>query len=209
MRDAYSIDATEVTNASYSAFLAADPATANQPPECRWNGTFVPSNDWPAFGNEAYPVVWVDWCDARAYCAWAGKRLCGSVAGGPTPFGETNDPQQSQWYDACSLNASRMYPYGNDYDADACNGEDYGAGAALAAGSLETCQGGQAGLYDMSGNVWEWEDSCSEAVGETDKCHARGGSFFTKASIMRCSFATTTYNRTQVGKNIGFRCCRD
>lgn len=71
---AYCMDATEVTNADYAAFLAANPPTSGQVAWCAWNTSYLPPFGWPATGKENHPVVRVDWCDARAYCKWAGKR---------------------------------------------------------------------------------------------------------------------------------------
>ena len=71
------VDSTEVTNAHYQAFLEQMPSAAAGPDVCDWNDSFVPQG-WPlATGTEDHPVGGVDWCDANAYCAWAGKRLCG------------------------------------------------------------------------------------------------------------------------------------
>src|SRR6185437_5545544 len=111
--------------------------------------------DPPTKGSD--PVVCVDWCDAQAYCAWAGKRLCGAIGGGPaTTYG---DPNESQWYNACSNGGTTSFPYGNDYVAGDCNG-----GATVAAvGTTPGCQGLTSpyfGIFDMSGNVKEWEDHC-------------------------------------------------
>src|SRR5690348_8422215 len=124
----YCIDSTEVTNADYKAFLDSSPSTAGQPPGiCDFNTTFVPetldgSAEWPpSAAADAFPVVYIDWCDAYAYCAWAGKRLCGEIGGGPNPINEYALPSRSQWYHACSENGARVYPYGNDYDASICN----------------------------------------------------------------------------------------
>jgi hypothetical protein len=78
------IDATEVTNAHYAAFLASSPAPGSGPGACTWNVRYEPLFHWPPPPERAaFPVVDVDWCDAFAYCAWAGKRLCGDPGGGP------------------------------------------------------------------------------------------------------------------------------
>src|SRR5262249_39830790 len=74
----FCIDATEVTNAQYAAFLATNPQTSLQPARCTsWNGTYAGAYVGPLTGRDDYPVVGVTWCDAFAYCKWAGKRLCG------------------------------------------------------------------------------------------------------------------------------------
>ena len=61
--------------------VATGPSTAGQPSFCAWNTDFTPSAAWPPAPTQAnHPVVWVDWCDAFAYCAGAGKRLCGPLS---------------------------------------------------------------------------------------------------------------------------------
>lgn len=78
----FEIGSREVSNGEYQQFLAAQQDPAIQPGECAWNDDFTPTQ-WPV-ASATLPVVNIDWCDARAYCAWAGKRLCGAIAGGPT-----------------------------------------------------------------------------------------------------------------------------
>jgi formylglycine-generating enzyme len=207
----YRVDATEVTNQDYALFLAANPDIDAQANVCIWNGSFTPPNGWPATGAETLPVVWVDWCDAEAYCRWSKQRLCGRIGGGALAYDQSRNPNASQWYRACSSNATVAYPYGNDYDPVACNGQDRVSGEAVATpvGSLLGCQGGIAGLYDMSGNVWEWEDSCASVSGATDGCRLRGGSFWTASDLLDCPTATESYTRASMNRNIGFRCCSD
>ena len=83
---AYCIDSTEVTQSQYSAFLTGTrESVSDPPPECRSNTDLVPcagAGYEPATrGN--YPVTCIDWCDAWSFCHWAGKRLCGAIAGVP------------------------------------------------------------------------------------------------------------------------------
>jgi hypothetical protein len=204
----YWIDATEVTNTAYASFLQAGPSLSLQPAECAFNGTYVPTNSWPATDRPNDPVAWVDWCDAYAYCAWAGKRLCGAIDGGPSPYASFKNAAVNQWYNACSEGGALTYPYGATYDMNACNGGDLTRNP-WNVGSQSSCEGGLEGLYDMSGNVWEWEDSCAASTGQTDYCRARGGSFWSSESTLRCQAATSTTARSAVNRNLGFRCCAD
>lgn len=205
----YCVDATEVSNARYAAFLASANVCA-QPSFCAWNTSFVPAAAWPAPVEKAdHPVVHVDWCDAYAYCASVGKRLCGRIGGGANAADAFDDPAKSQWFRACSNAGTRTYPYGNAYSTSACNGGDLDLKTTVVVGSKAACVGGYPGLFDMSGNVWEWEDSCSAVTGAADPCRLRGGAFNNTSAGLACAvdFLGIQTLRSKTYNNVGFRCC--
>jgi sulfatase modifying factor 1 len=216
----FCIDTTEVTNTHWAAFLAdKGNDTSGQPAFCSWNTTYVPTSSsnpsatvWPAPSAKApHPVVYVDWCDALAYCAWAGKRLCGRIGGGAAPFADTGSTS-NQWVNACTRGGARAFPYGTTYQPAVCNDKPRGLGATVAAGAIAECTGGYDGIFDMSGNVEEWEDSCNGTSGAADVCHRRGGSFDDgiTGNGYRCD---TPFNPEQVRSrtdvDVGVRCCAD
>jgi formylglycine-generating enzyme required for sulfatase activity len=244
------MDATEVTNAQYAQFLTAtgpdlDGTTGHlvddPDPGCWWKVTYIPNRDstkdapgpntpWPVTGKDAYPVANVDWCDAYAYCKWAGKHLCGKIGGGTNSYADYADATKSEWFNACSKGGTQTYPYGNTYSGTACpGGEPSGLGPELPCGgssqrpgcyswtvtvpvgSTATCKGGYAGLFDLSGNLGEWEDSCSHsAVGPWgDACRPRGGGDNDTDPDLACGF-DYQYGDVVRGSrysNLGFRCC--
>ena len=199
----FEIDAREVRNGEYQQFLAAGQDPAMQPDECAWNDDYTPRT-WPVV-NPALPVVEIDWCDARAYCAWAGQRLCGATSGGPAPLLTVFDPAVNQWYRACSNGDYRNYPYGDIYDKFACNGADALLDGLLGVGSLPGCEAPIAGVYDLSGNVWEWVDSCL-GDGPDAECMRRGGSYFSDPEALRCDLLSTRPRSTALN-HVGVRCC--
>ena len=208
----FCIDSTEVTNADYAKFLAQKPPTSLQPAGvCDFNTTFTPGAGWPATGGETLPVVNVDWCDAYAYCAWAGKHLCGRVGGGednPTDVATITN----ELYYACSRGGTRAYPYGDTYDPKACNGNEASTTVAvLPVKSLPTCEGGFSGLFDLSGNVAEWQDACETKTGPNDRCRQGAwglGLEGTPSSTtqLRCD-AFAADDRAQQFPDLGIRCC--
>ncbi|HMR08469.1 MAG TPA: SUMF1/EgtB/PvdO family nonheme iron enzyme [Polyangiaceae bacterium] len=205
----YCVDRTEVTNTAYEGFLAGTPDLTGQPAECAWNTDLTPSGGWPpAVGTGDRPVSFVDFCDATVFCATAGKRLCGAVGGGALGFGSFADAAASEWYNACSENGKRAYPYGQTYDGTACNGTDYGVTGPVKTGSAPKCEGGFSGLLDLSGNVFEWENSCADTAGATDKCRIRGGGYNSNSANLKCDVAADA-ERSTATVTIGFRCCAD
>lgn len=214
--ETFCIDSTETSWGEYQTFLAKFPDELGpQPDECAWNDqayvphVLAPAPPYPNPNSDSepdLPVVGVDWCDAFAYCNWAGKRLCGKINGGAVAFDQQNDASQSQWYAACSAGGKAIYPYGNDYDGTKCNNFDYGAGSLIKT-SEKSCEGGFPHLYNMSGNAWEWEDACDGSSAMTDHCWLRSGGFGTDKTFVRCDYEGFNAPRDLTSPSISIRCC--
>lgn len=215
----YCIDATEVTNAQYDAFLAATKngtETSGQSAVCSWNTSYVPATAGsPTPPLPKHPVVNVDWCDAKAFCKWAGKRLCGKIGGG-TLFSthQAADPTMGEWVRACEGADGRNYPYGPSHQPETCNTK-----AALEdpkyledVANRPACQGGYPGVFDLGGNVEEWVDACDADTGRDDLCTSAGPAAFTgdlPPDDYTCPNSLYGSPRAHPFKLRGFRCCAD
>jgi formylglycine-generating enzyme len=218
----FCVDRTEVTQASYIGFLAAvdaDPANAEQPAECAFNTelTHTPDGSCPDFATGSdEPVYCVDWCDAFAYCAWAGKRLCGAIGGGDLELAAplTSD----EWHFACTGGFETVYPYGDREVIGACNipkentpadPSDDNTKAPVA--TFPDCEGGFEGVFDMQGNVSEWTARCDPGDGTgSESCSTRGGHTFGTAFYWKCDNLKESAARNDPDqREVGFRCCRD
>jgi len=82
----FAVDATPVTNARYAEFLKASGYRPRHPARFLWHWV----DGRPPAGMEDAPVVWVDLDDARAFAAWARKRL----------------PTEEEWYRALERKAA-------------------------------------------------------------------------------------------------------
>ena len=196
----YYVDSTEVTSAQYQDFLSAKAGdTSGQPSVCTWNTSYAPA---AGANPPTDPVTSVNWCDAVAFCAWAGKHLCGAIGGGSLA-GSVTDPTRGQWILACGG------PNGADEPnpTAVCNASQ-GTGDLAPVASYTGCEGFSTGLFDLSGNAAEWIDSCEGPGtdgGATDTCYLLGGSFYDESSY--CNQVPTTYPRNGVSYGFGFRCC--
>lgn len=207
----YCVDKFEVSNKLYGNFLGA----STFPPAisaCAGNNTktnLTPSTagGCPSFQSDDYPVVCVDWCDAHAYCAKFGKYLCGKIGGGTLLSTQLGSAAASQWYNACSAGGTQQFPYGDIYEPTTCNGLDSSFTGRQKVGSIPLCQGGSIGIFDMSGNVTEWEDGCNGS-----NCPERGGAYLdhdtSTPNNLKCTSANLV-GRMTVDKERGFRCCAD
>lgn len=217
--NSFCIDSTEVTNKQYLAFVEAGVDAKSQGPECAWNTSFAPTS----LGSDDYPVANVDWCDAIAYCKWAGKYLCGKAINGkrvgPVTQSDVGDYNTHQWLIACSAQKNR-YPYGSLPDGSACNVGENDAGRTLPVGSKPGCEGSYPGVFDLVGNVWEWFDGpCRSDAGlevdggdggpASNECWVKGGGYLNRGSNIDCRVDGLGSRRDTKVPFIGFRCCSD
>jgi formylglycine-generating enzyme required for sulfatase activity len=219
----FCIDSTEVTVGHYREFTTATAGdAAGQPAACAWNNSYAAGAGGP---TDDLPIAGIDWCDARAYCHWAGKRLCGKQQGnefaGPVSEADLIDFNTHEWLMACSNVGQLRYPYGGIQQPTACNTGEVDAGRTVAVKSKTACQGGFAGVYDMVGNLWEWIDGpCAppdagrDAAGADggpakEECVVKGGSYLISGPNLGCSSDGRGASRDRRSLDIGFRCCSD
>lgn len=213
--EGFCIDTTEVTQSQYEAWLETSPSTDGQVAACAANDDFAPTCRWEPGRYGDQPVVCVDWCDARAFCEAAGKRLCGRIGGGGYDFDQYADAEVSEWQAACSSGGDHDYTYGDELDTQVCRGADaetHETWGFVDVGSLEGCHSpddGYASVFDLSGNAAEWDDGC-ESDDPDASCRIRGGSFEHNTHGLRCAMGERLgWPRMRKVVSVGFRCCAD
>jgi formylglycine-generating enzyme len=196
--DAFHLDRYEVTTARYAKFLAA-------------TGSLRPPDDWERLDAAAaadLPVVGVDWNDATAYCAWAGRRL----------------PTEAEWEKAARGSDQRRYPWGGESPsldrANFINSSPEAYNGGLHKVGSHSPGRSPFGIYDMAGNAAEWvADWYSERM---DSAQARNpkGPESGKARVIRGGGRFDGAERIMATKryygapdlraeDIGFRCAAD
>ncbi|MBS1815433.1 MAG: SUMF1/EgtB/PvdO family nonheme iron enzyme [Acidobacteria bacterium] len=196
--ESFYIDKYPVTNAQFKKFMDA---TKYHP---RDDHNFL--KDWkdgtyPA-GWEQKPVTWVSLEDARAYAAWAGKRL----------------PHEWEWQLAAQGTDGRSYPWGDRWNAAMVPKTNR---SREASGPENVNTHPQAaspyGVEDLVGNVWQWTDEYMDD--HTRAAVLRGGSYYKPMGSLW--YFPQAYALDQHGKylmmspgrdraaTIGFRCVVD
>ena len=183
-------------------------------------GRFVLDTEYPSPPEPDYrqtarhPVVLLSWSDAAAFCAWAGARL----------------PTEAEWeYAARGGRVGLVYPWGHEvsreranYGADrCCAGAIGGADEWLNTAPVRSFPPNDYGLYDMTGNVWEWVAGWldDDGYGSSPSIDppgaaagfarlARGGSWLNAPAALRTS-VRLPFAQTGQTSNIGARCARD
>jgi formylglycine-generating enzyme required for sulfatase activity len=188
----FRISKHEITNNQYAEFLkqydspvVKSGENAGEPLyyECNWGIR----EGIPVKGYESHPAIYITWYGANEYCKWAGGRL----------------PTEEEWE-----YAARGGMYGNkDYFYSGGMGIDSVAWYAANSGGkphpVGTKLPNELGLYDMSGNVWEW---CADTFYHDNKQFAivRGGSWFIESAICRLTCRYSIYPNSKHFNN-GFR----
>jgi formylglycine-generating enzyme required for sulfatase activity len=222
------IDRTEVTVEQYQRWQddVASDAVSWEPTWCAWKTTRTDPiqaaddecvNQLLSFDLQPFapskPMRCTDFCEAEAYCRWAGKHLCHDTSGlgiqGPHGY-----PQE--WQLACTNGGTTRYPFGND-SSDACN---TGQSAESCVGFTGTCGvrpagaesecANQRGVMDLLGNVAEWVFACNYVDPQRPLtptgCLTRGGGY--DSVLTPCDLELTLPSDTR-RPSLGFRCCAD
>ncbi len=184
--------------------------------------TFAREGKWTVDPRAAaiqaeYPVAFVSWPDAIAYCRWFEAKLKSSASTPPRVAEALRDgwqvtlPTEAQWEKAARGTDRRRFPWGNEPRRDRAN---FNSGGTVPAGRL-ACPECAFGLTDMAGNVWEWTRSPNQpypynpsddraGLNQDALWVMRGGGFADGPQLIR----TTTRGAAEPGARrpfIGFR----
>ena len=186
--DGYWIDKYEVTNAQYK--------------ECVIDGACEEPGNVQFFEKAAYvdhPVVYVDWNDAKDYCAWAGRRLL----------------SEAEWEKAARGADRWTYPWGEERPSNNLLNYDYNGGDTMPVGRYAD-GASPYGALDMAGNVWEWTGSLyddypwdsedgRQDLNASGSRVLRGGSWGSSGGYVR-SADRDWYAPSYSDEYLGFRC---
>ncbi|MCL4300535.1 MAG: formylglycine-generating enzyme family protein [Anaerolineae bacterium] len=125
-----------VTNVQYRLFMEI---TGHRPP------LFWPDGQFPADLAE-HPVVGVSFSDATAFCRWTAT-VTGLLVRLPT---------EAEWEKAARGPDGRLYPWGNEWRAGACNNRESKLGQTSPVGQFSPQGDSPYGVSDLAGNVQEW-----------------------------------------------------
>jgi formylglycine-generating enzyme required for sulfatase activity len=189
----YGLTATEVTVAQFRA-------------HARQAAVSVPRQPW--WSTDRHPVVNVTWNEAHAFCEAAGGRL----------------PTEAEWeFAARAGNFVGIFPWGDTFSLDRANGAGVeGVDRWEFAAPVGSSPPNRHGLFDMTGNVWEWTSSWyREGPGWIDPPSAapapgssaylrtvRGGSWDSTPQNLRTSRRTGLSPADRHNLYVGFRCAR-
>jgi formylglycine-generating enzyme required for sulfatase activity len=192
------IDQYPVTNKQFKKFMEA---THYHPGDDHnflrdWeNGTYP-----KGWGNK--PVTWVSLKDARAYAAWAGKRL----------------PHEWEWQYAAQGNDHRLYPWGNQLDTSRMPRPDSGR-VMRPPTDVDAFPKGASpfGVMDMVGNVWQWTDeytdehTCAAILKGSGYYRSTGSKWYFPRAYQVNKYGKYLLMAPSIDRSatIGFRCVKD
>jgi formylglycine-generating enzyme required for sulfatase activity len=197
--DSFWIDKTEVTNAMYSKCV--NNGSCNPPVSTK---SYTRDNYYGNAEFDNYPVIYVDWNMAKAYCEWVDRRL----------------PTEAEWEKAARGTDGRIYPWANDTLSSNLLNYDDNVGDTTEVGNYPD-GASPYGALDMAGNVWEWVadwydanyyamlgENASNPQGPASGQYRvlRGGSWINRANHVRS--ADRGWFEPEDFYYVGFRCSR-
>lgn len=210
------IDETEVSNAAYAQCVDAGVCAIPDRPNSSYNDNYYGN---PTFDN--YPVLFVSWYDADAFCRWRGARL----------------PSEAEWEKAAGFDPLQSlklrYPWGDAFNGARLNFCDVNCTQSKRDGSVDDgfrdvapvdqYPDGRSpiGLYNMSGNVMEWVNDWYDfrtyrSISDTNPRGPsqgqfkviRGGSWLSAAEEVTVT-VRDSFDPLVTRANLGFRCASD
>ncbi len=141
--------------------------------------------EWPN-REGAFPSTFVNQQEASDSCKHAHKRLC----------------TEEEWRTTCQGPDKATYPYGNKYNENYCPAKE---AAVTRSGRFPVCRS-YYGVYDQTGNLWEWTSTPSKS--DSDFFLVAGGNW-DSGNEGTCSLAKFSFYPSVRYPFVGFRCCQN
>lgn len=189
--EAFSISKYPVTNVQYQAFVDApdgyrDAQWWNYSEYARQWRAATPEPQAGGFKGDKRPRENVTWYAAIAFCRWLSAKTGLAIT----------LPTETQWQRAAQGDTGWAYPWGDMFDKSKCNTSESGIGETTDVDRYGKDGRGFSpyGVYDLSGNVWEWCLNTYDDITDTDinrsdttRTAVRGGSWYFNPELARAA----------------------